>query len=353
MSARNNYDAVRLMAAATVIYGHAYPLTASPNRWILDNPVQGFALKIFFVISGYLVSTSWLADPHILRYLRKRLLRIFPALILTVCLTAFILGPLVTTLSVGSYFASPSLLAYLGNIALKPAYALPGVFTHLPYPSAVNGSLWSLPIEFTMYLVFPIVCLLAGSRMRRMAILALTVVLCLTSLYALHISPNPPRQVFYGTSLASAIGVVPFFLIGSCFKLFDFDRFFDPTLALGLLGCLALIQPAGSIVQEFSAFCVMPYAVLSFASESTPILSRTARWGDLSYGLYLFGFPLQQLTNHIAGRPLSALGNAFLSFPLAIGCAFASWHLVEKRALKFRPQPFEAPVSNVQRESLI
>ena len=115
----NNFDAVRLIAAAAVIYGHAHPLTGTVDVGFMGNAVQSFAVKVFFVISGFLIATSWIADPNVPRYLEKRALRIFPALVVVVVLCAFVLGPVVTTLPLTQYFANGRTRAYLWNILLR------------------------------------------------------------------------------------------------------------------------------------------------------------------------------------------------------------------------------------------
>lgn len=153
----NNFDWLRLLAAVTVIYGHAFPLTNTPSLLILDNSIQATAVKIFFVISGYLICLSWMSDPNIHRYLAKRLLRIIPGLAVVVTLAAVVVGPVFTTLTMHEYFSNSNFFNYFKNLILYPIYNLPGLFQYLPYKIEVNGSLWSLPVEFLMYLILPII----------------------------------------------------------------------------------------------------------------------------------------------------------------------------------------------------
>ncbi|MGH8032428.1 MAG: acyltransferase family protein, partial [Luteimonas sp.] len=104
MDRQNNFDSVRILAAAAVIYGHAHPLTATPDLVFFGNTIQSFAVKVFFIVSGYLVARSWASDPQPLRYLAKRGLRIFPGLLLCLALTVLVLGPMVTSLPLAVYF---------------------------------------------------------------------------------------------------------------------------------------------------------------------------------------------------------------------------------------------------------
>jgi peptidoglycan/LPS O-acetylase OafA/YrhL len=132
----NNFDFLRQFAAFCVIVGHSQSL------------VSTFGVQIFFAVSGFLVTESWLRGPKIGSFLKKRTSRIFPGLMVCILLTALVMGPLLTRLPVGEYFDHPGTLLYLKNIFLSPVYFLPGLFEGNTYPNAVNGSLWSLPVEF-------------------------------------------------------------------------------------------------------------------------------------------------------------------------------------------------------------
>src|SRR5689334_3389618 len=113
----NAFDVLRLFAALTVIFGHAFRLTGEIGPSFAGTGVATTGVKVFFVISGYLVAQSWMRDPNPARFLRRRLLRIMPGLVAVVALTAFVLGPLVTRLPLPAYFADARTLLYLANIA--------------------------------------------------------------------------------------------------------------------------------------------------------------------------------------------------------------------------------------------
>jgi len=385
MDHKNNFDATRLVAAATVIYGHAHPLDQVPDVGFLGNSVEAFAVKVFFVISGYLICASWLSDEHVGRYLQRRVLRIIPALVLTVLLTIFVLGPMVSTLSMGTYFGSAGTWRYLWNIPLRPVYDLPGVFTDNLYRNAVNGSLWSLPAEFFMYLLMPVVLMLSTRLRNRWFFAAFTVVatlfairylrveapkfllvpvviflatllrlrwffvvftfvLTVFALFYVRIDPPAFSLVVYGTSLRSTLDVAPYFLIGACFYLFRDRLRPDAVVALLLIGLVLLIQPSG-ILAELALLTVAPYAILAFATANTPVIRSAGRFGDISYGLYLYGFPVQQAVYHFFQNDLDPIRNTLISLPIAAALAFVSWHAVERRALGFKPRtPIPTPI---------
>ncbi len=153
---RNNFDLIRLSAAVLVLFSHSYPLSARTTE-----PLQSFtgydtfgtlAVEVFFLISGLLITKSWMDTPHAGDFIRKRFLRIFPAFAAVTLLSVFALGPVFTQIPLKEYFSSRLTWSYLGNPFMLPTrYSLPGVFESNPYPAAVNGSIWSLPLEILMY----------------------------------------------------------------------------------------------------------------------------------------------------------------------------------------------------------
>ncbi|WP_250526169.1 acyltransferase [Caballeronia sp. GAWG2-1] len=331
---KDNFDAIRLIAALVVLYGHAFPLSGVPSPALFGNEVQTLAVKVFFSISGYLVMGSWMRDPSWGHYLWKRCLRIFPGLIVCILLSAFVLGPVVTRLPVSEYFRNPWFVRYLGNMALYPSYALPGVFEHIAYPNAVNGSLWSLPVEFAMYLIAPLVVL--WGRGQKVRIVIGSFVLCVLGLYLVRFAPPQKPIVFYATSIVSALDAAPYFFLGAAWKIAAPKEAFDLQTALLAVLLLATI-PQSSIAHEIALYIVLPYAILSFSLAKPAAFGWMGRLGDFSYGVYVYGFVVQQTISFV----LQTQGKPFLNFGLALVptllLAAASWHLVEKRFLALKP----------------
>lgn len=333
----NNFDWLRLLAAITVIYGHAFPLTKTPSQLILDNSIQATAVKIFFVISGYLVCSSWIADPNVYRYFIKRFLRIFPGLAVVVSVAAIIVGPIFTYLSFHSYFSNYNFINYFKNILLYPIYNLPGVFQYLPYKVAVNGSLWSLPVEFSMYIILPFILIFSSIIRTRWLLPLVTISLCIASLIMLRSTIyHLPRVVFFGSSLRSALDVCPYFLIGSLYSFFRLEKFLSLEVSLAMVCTLALLQPTSIWISELFLYFVLPYAILSFAVSGNQLFSMIGKYGDFSYGLYLYGFLIEQIFNQLFHGTLSPIQDAFYSFPIVLLCAAFSWFMIEKPALKLK-----------------
>jgi peptidoglycan/LPS O-acetylase OafA/YrhL len=330
---RNNFDALRLLGALLVLVNHSMELTGHRPFLFAGNAISTLGVKLFFVISGYLVTTSWLRDSHAGRYALRRARRIMPALALVVLAWVFVLGPLFSSVKLHAYAGSPLTLRYLGNLVFHVAYALPGVFTSNPIPNAVNGSLWTLPIEVAMYIAVPL--LLLTGRWRILAVPAAFAAAAAGSLHLLRGGSTP--LVIYGTELWTALLLVPYFVAGLVVAWFRLERFLD--WRIGVLVLVGLNWAGGhlGVWSEAGLWIALPWATLAVGLRRWPVLNRAGRWGDFSYGLYLWGFPAQQAVIAVGGAAWTGWWNLALAGPVGLGCAVLSWHAVERRALSWRP----------------
>lgn len=344
--ARNNFDQLRLLGALLVIYGHSYVLLGRPVPTFAANTVSTLGVKIFFCISGYLVAISWLSDPHLPRFLARRSLRIFPALIVITLLTTFVLGPALTNMPLSRYFSEVGTYSYLNNIRLYITYHLPGVFegtsplSNVTSPiqstelAVVNGSLWSLPVEFVMYVILPALVVLARLLKRPWAFAALTVAFAGTAFFLTTFWPQE-RRLVYATNVWSALQLGTYFVVSACIAVYRLDRKLNVYVAFMGLFALSFFEP-GPIVKEGILICVLPYVVLCYGTGIAPF-TRFLRGPDLSYGLFLYGFPIQQILIQFFGVHLSPWRLFAATLPFAAACAWLSWHLIEARALARKP----------------
>lgn len=323
-SRHNNFDALRLAAALAVVIAHSWPLTGvDPSPAVLGIPLFTLAVYVFFALSGYLVSTSWASDPHPGRFLARRALRIFPALIAVVVLSVVVIGPIVTTVGVGRYFGDPETWGYLLNVSLVANYELPGVFETHPRP-VVNGVLWTLGPEFLCYLgVLGVGLLPARGRIPVVAV----VTVALVALQATDAVPD----------WTAAFRAAVFFVGGAALAALERRRRLPswpaiPLLLLWVLGALLLPDAAVAV-----AWIALPPIAIVVGRARTPIVRELGRFGDVSYGSYLWGFVVQQLV--IAWLGILPLP---VDIPIVVGItvlvAAASWHLVERRALALKPR---------------
>jgi peptidoglycan/LPS O-acetylase OafA/YrhL len=323
MRATNNLDALRLVSALAVMVGHSFTLTgiaAAPR--VLGMPIHNLGLYAFFAISGYLIASSWQKNPRLIPYLVNRSLRIFPALIVIVVATVLLIGPAVTTLNTAQYFHSDVVYRYLLNLSLTAQYELPGVFETGHRSSAVNGVLWTLGPEFICYLIVAVVGLLLRTR-SSWGYLVFGVV-------AVGIALIPGQQL--GLAWMGPAGTTwVFFAVGALLSRVPASWLQPKVLILVVFLWIATVMLIPSAALAV-AWLALPFVMITSGRASTPGVRRAGRFGDLSYGMYLWGFLVQQLVIEQFGV-LPGLVNITVVVLSSGVIALLSWHLVEKRAL--------------------
>jgi len=332
----NRFDILRLLAAWLVLFSHCFPLTGRPQHEPLArlgiDTFGGVGVAIFFVLSGYLVTVSLERHHNLLAFLRKRLLRIYPGLVVVCLLCALVLGPLLTTLPQAAYWRHGGTWIYLHTAdAWDIEFALPAVFADNPYPSVVNGSLWSLPYEITCYLVLALLSLMPGPMRFKVALIAAGLVVMMT------VRPPEaqisPHALFLGMDYYHGkLGLL--FAVGSVFACWRAR--IQPRLwfALPML-VVALLLPHE---QWQVLFYVLGTGTLTLwlALFGLWLPRIPARVGDWSYGAYLYGFPVQQVLAHFKLHEASFAGYVLACTLLTFALAGLSWHLVEKQALRWK-----------------
>ena len=339
MNRKNNFDFMRFVAATLVVYSHSFPLQGNYGkeifaRWSGSQFSGGeLGVAIFFAMSGYLVTASQRNSANVLQFLSKRALRILPALAVVVLLTVFVLGPLLTTLSPSAYFRHPSTREYLWNSVLWVHFTLPGVFADVPYPDSVNGSLWTLPIEASMYLA---VAALGFAGLLKRSWLPAGLV-ALVAMFAYIQSHGSLQQVNLWKigQLKECIKFGIYFFAGATLYLFDRNIPWRAWIAIALL--IGWIAAVGTPLGVYFMFAALPYCTLYIARASFAPIADFGRYGDFSYGIYIYAFPIQQTLVQLVGAAhISPLQLFFAALALSLACAFLSWHLVEKPALQLK-----------------
>jgi peptidoglycan/LPS O-acetylase OafA/YrhL len=325
----NNFDFLRLLATTVVLFSHQYTMLGLPQPTFFGVSASGgYGVMIFFSMSGFLIAQSWRADPHLLRFAAKRALRIWPALAVLALLTTFALGPWLTTLSIGDYLRHPKTWDYLGWLKLSVEPALPGVFETNPYPYYVNGSLWTIPVEVTCYFALALAGLTGALKWPRVA-----------CIFAIALAVFLWIEVVSNKLLVDGLRwkgmYFLFFLSGVCFELLWSQR--RSWLKAMLVFSFAVGIFAAFNGQDIMALLlILPAACILLGLQSTPVLRRFGRFGDVSYGMYLYAFPVQQTVVLLLGKEVS-ISNTWLP---VIGITFTlsllSWHFVEKPALQLK-----------------
>jgi peptidoglycan/LPS O-acetylase OafA/YrhL len=347
MNRDNNFDLLRLIAAAGVMALHVVDLSHEPSLSFLLWADTKIALATFFVISGYLVYMSCERTTSLRDYVGKRLLRIVPAYAAVVLACAF-LGCLISTLPLGDYFGKAWLQYVVANLGflnfLQPS--LPGVFTHNPMPGApVNGALWTIKVELMFYAVVPGIVWLAR-RFGHHRVLGLGFVAsCLWWGGFMHLAYSTGKPAFMEVAKQMP-GQLMFFLPGAwCYC--ERDRLRRLGWRLGAIG-LALLLLAYQWDQTRPTFGVFLYplalsACVSWAACNLRYLGSVTRHGDLSYGVYILHFPIIQTLVHFGVFKASPLGGLALLLVLVTSLAWLCWHLIEAPMLWRKPAPQVAP----------
>jgi peptidoglycan/LPS O-acetylase OafA/YrhL len=329
----NSLDLVRIFAALCVLYSHQYVMLGYQEPSFLGwQTFGGAGVSIFFFLSGALVSESWIRDPNLTRFFARRALRIFPALIGVVFLLAFVVGPVMTTRTLTSYFSSSETWRYLATAILWIHHQLPGVFADHPFSESVNGSLWSLPLEFLCYVALALVGLLVFGRGEYGRIVATGGVLCVVIAVMNLVSSR--FQIHLEMVATFWFGVLFYGLR----RRRERHRFLDPALLVMILLSLLFYACTGPRGIERTMMLFFSGGLVFLGMALALGASLTNRLGDISYGLYIYAFPVQQMVAAGGkGHDWPFAVHLTLSLILTTILAWLSWHLLEKKALRYKP----------------
>ena len=333
------FDHLRVGLSLAILFWHSFGIsygiawTRSDPTVAMLRPLLAMMLPMFFALSGFLVMGSALRINDLRTFITFRVLRILPALAAEISLSALILGPLVTVLPLSAYFADPRFFEYFGSLIGRVKYVLPGLFVNTPTPEVVNGALWTVGPEITCYIVMALLILTTVYRSGRgIALFSLAFVLvCVASDSVL------PPEMF--EILPTKALVLAFLASGLIYHYRDRVPYSLP-LAIGAgagaVVLIALAQMGGPLlVLMYPAVLLAAYLTVFIGLTDLPPLPFFHR-GDYSYGIYIFGFPIQQSIAHFLPAYQKWWVNFGLTLPIVLVFAVASWHLIEKPVLKLR-----------------
>lgn len=335
----NNFNFLRLLFAALVLVAHAPELRYGDRRHELLTRAFGsisfgeLAVNGFFLLSGYLIIASWVRDPSLRAFADKRVRRIVPGFLVAFLVSVLVLGPLGAT-NLATYFTSLNypLLARLA-MQLRPP-EVSDIFVGRPYP-VLNSAMWSIAYEFRCYAIVAVLGLLGSDRQRIIwpaLFLATAGLLLVPDLVGKVKFPGSWQligdPVFF-------VRLFTFFSAGACFRLFQsVIRLKEKWAALATLAVLiALFYPP---VVNLVLATAGAYALFWLVFVQIPSLAIFQRLDDVSYGLYLYGWPIQKLLDwYFPTTSLWLL--APVAFIICSTLGYASWRLVESPWLQ-RPQ---------------
>lgn len=318
-----NLAFMRFCAAVLVILGHSYAISGSPlkscpiYRWT-EGVVSlgGICVSIFFLCSGYLISRSMNRVDKFLPYVKGRLKRLIPPLAFVVVLTV-IWGAFITSLPMSTYISSTQTYKYLLNAIMLPVHALPGVFENNVYGTAVNGSLWTLPVEFACYIacyIFHKLKLFSTKRFYfTIPIVALAVIF----------------EGYIPSILGDMVRPCAFFYIGMLYYVYR-DKI---VLNIKLLPAMLLVLAASFAFKTLIIAALMtiwPYILFTVWFGLPQCPKTLGKPGEISYGIYLWGFVVQQTLVFFWGGSMPQLLNFVLATGISVLLGTATYMITEK-----------------------
>lgn len=342
----NNFDTFRLIAASSVLFSHAFLISAGhendePFKKLLgEGYVLGFyGVVIFFIISGYLITKSWFNTANGFGFVLKRFLRIYPGLTICVVLSALVVAPVFSDGELLNYFTSWKYYDYIiENISLRwyNGWMIPGVFFYgakldFSLGSIINGSLWTIREEVVCYLLVLLLGLL------RVLNLWTSVAILAASVVGFYLQLDSLLWPF------ASFKVLPAFSAGM--TLYFVHRQVGLS-GIGVYLCflaLVILAYLGHTLIALSIFGA--YILVYLAVSPSVYMGNAARYGDMSYGVYLYGWPVEQCVRYGLGDGATWWSVFGLALPISFACGWLSWHLVERPTLRWRGLFKHRPVS--------
>jgi peptidoglycan/LPS O-acetylase OafA/YrhL len=285
-------------------------------------------VNIFFVISGFLITKSWIKKNDIVRFCWARFLRVYPALWASTLLLVLACGVFFSSLALSTFITLPTTLSYVGrNFTI-----LPGIGSQLDLPMAigdwsdvVNEPLWTLPHELQMYGLVVVLGTIGLIRSRYVcaAIMSVSFIVWILADHGMiDLTAARFRLMFF------------FFAGASCLHLASNIRISPAVVATVILLCAATSAFFGAGVSKYILGLCTPVLLLWFGFYPSGPMRQFNLIGDYSYGIYIYGYPVQVLITYYYGHHLNAFTHLFLSLSATLVLAVGSWHLLESKALQ-------------------
>ncbi|MGH1517306.1 acyltransferase family protein [Chryseobacterium sp. JK1] len=334
----NNFDFLRFIFASFVIISHSYGLLGSTEGDVLARLTNGqmrfsyIGVHGFFIISGYLIFNSLLRCKGLADYYWKRVLRLYPALIVVLFLTV-LLAPAVYESSI-PYWHNTSVYTYIPkNLTLFfRQKGIDGVFENNPYTSSINGSLWTICYEFSMYVMVSSLFFI-----RKKSFVKIIVALIFVTSYILSVfKPYLLNGLFMKIELVSGsfYNLMCFFTGGMLMTYVTIRNKKTETILI-LLALVILVISTYFGLLLYTCYFTLPILVILIGKSSTPYINKLGEViGDTSYGIYIYSFPIQQTLVHF--YKMDTIPLIIFSMVLSFAAGYLSWHLIEKKALGYK-----------------
>lgn len=322
-----NVNIIRFLAALAVIICHSFYISVNRPDFLESFTkgqinLGGVAVGIFFFYSGLYVTKSLEKSSSVKEFMWKRCKRIFPQLWLTVGICTFVLGPVLTELDIVSYVTNGQTYKYLLNGILIPIHNLPGVFTENVYGMAVNGPLWTMPVEFATYCSLAVMYIFNRFLFKGKNGCVFWHTFALIACFLLTMGSE---YILNNAMLVSVFRALAIFYAGA----FGYDVakyvIIDCRIAFLFLVILGICCKTGGLNAAF--ILLSPYIILSlsFGVKQTRMESVLLQ---ISYEMYLVGWPIQQVITSFFGGTMQVWLNIVLTIPVDIVIGFLLYKLV-------------------------
>lgn len=329
---KNNLDLVRIFLASVVIIGHSYYLVATERHDIVQSMIgftysSSLAVKLFFFISGLVVTNSLISKNSISSFITSRTFRIFPGLVIALCISALAIGPLISNIGIESYYSHREVYWYIiDNTRLKMVDTLPGVFSNNHFKNSINGSLWTLSYEVGCY-IFLLGCYMAGAGKSRL----IGSLLCI----AIIIEPLlPSRYLITWLSPSDEVTYLP-----TCFALGALLAINKDIISLNMKTCVGFMIMTWMVsnTRHYQYFFYITACLTLLQISSMAAMNKFKPKNDISYGIYIYGFTVQQCFAFLFPHS-GVLFNQVASLACSYIIAMLSWKFIEKPSIAFGEQ---------------
>ena len=355
----NSFHLMRFLLATGVIYSHSYALLEGTKgkgelfAYFTKGQALLSTLSVngFFVVSGFLVTQSLINSSTVKSFMAKRILRLMPALFVSLFVSAFIMGPLVSKLPLHDYFSfgpNGPLDFLLKNITFGirgDVWGIQDVFAQNPNPNTVNGSIWTLKYEIALYIGLGLTQIFGFSSKKKQisfAFVIICVLVALNYIYGIQFVKSTSLNLWVLNlwNQNFFISLAFYFLSGGIFYLFRDKIPMNKVLVSCIL--LGLLISNQTMLLKYGLLLFFPYLIVS-ASINKKFFSF-GRFGDFSYGLYIYAFPIQQLISFLFQKHLT-VGSFFLtSFIATLAVSIISWKFIEEPILSLKHKFFSVSI---------
>lgn len=326
---KNCFDFLRFFFAFNILLAHLGELSQSKSLLFLSYfSNSSIAVQGFFIISGFLVAKSFSNTPSLKEYFIKRAKRILPAYVFVVLLSTFFLS-FFSGSNFFDYFKDPAVYQYLGWNLLFLNFmhpCLPGLFESNLY-CVINGSLWTLKVEEGFYIVLPLIFYVIKKSKKPFLILSSLYILSVIYWFVMDFYFNKPL-------LAKQLPGYLVYFVSGIFLYLNFDFVFQNKKKLLVAAILVLIFSSYVNFQIDFLYPIAFGTIVIIAAYGIPFLNNFGKYGDFTYGMYIYHFPIIQLfRQYNLFEKFSPIVMALLVVFITFSFAAFSWFIIEKRFL--------------------